>query len=316
VYSAAAAENAGATETKIRTRAAEVHQAGLGIVLEAIRELNSPASYRFANGQVLIGEARLAFVMGDQPAQDKHIGKKSKSCRMCLCPSDKLDSTDENFTVFDWRACRRSLLRTADACLGDDGKVLYGKKKVTEEWERKYGIHFMQNSLFDMADDVGLHPVIGLPRDFLHWIILGLFGYHIVKAIIHLLSKTIVAPAYLTEHGRRKAPVNQSTIAHVLRRMARRLSRITGNESCLTISEKFAQHFLKVYEEGKSSFTGGRMIYLMLVLPYILVDLVGKERRLINAVIDSAVAGDPLHGLPHVEDPCEAAGNHDTAKPD
>ena len=48
------------------------------------------------------------------------------------------------------------------------------------------------------------------------------------------------------------------------------------------------------------------MIYLMLVLPYILVDLVGKERRLINAAIDSAVAGDPLHGLPHVEDPCEA----------
>jgi hypothetical protein len=48
------------------------------------------------------------------------------------------------------------------------------------------------------------------------------------------------------------------------------------------------------------------MIYLMLVLPYVLVDLVGKERRQINAAIDSAVAGDPLYGLPHVEDPCEA----------
>jgi hypothetical protein len=48
------------------------------------------------------------------------------------------------------------------------------------------------------------------------------------------------------------------------------------------------------------------MIYLMLVLPYVLVYLVGKERRQINAAIDSAVAGDPLHGLPHVEDPCEA----------
>ncbi len=49
------------------------------------------------------------------------------------------------------------------------------------------------------------------------------------------------------------------------------------------------------------------MIHLMLVLSYVLVDLVGKERRQINAAIDSAVAGDPLHGLPHVEDPCEAA---------
>ena len=305
VYSAAAAENAGSSASWIRKRAAEVHQIGLGIVLEAVRELNAPAAYRFANGQVLIGEARLAFMMGDQPAQDKHMGKKSKSCRMCLCPFEELASTDTTYPPFDWRACHRSLLRTADKCLDDNGNVLYGKKKVTAQWEEKYGIHFMHNSLFEMADDVGLLPVIGLPRDFLHWIILGLFGYHIVKAILHLLFKTILADAYLTEHGNRKAPVTQSTMAHVLRRLARRLSGITSDESCLTISEKFSQHFLKVYEEGKSSFTGARMIYLMLVLPYVLVDLVGKERQRINAAIDSAVAGDPLHGLPHVDDPCE-----------
>ena len=41
----------------------------------------------------------------------------------------------------------------------------------------------------------------------------------------------------------------------------------------------------------------------MLVLPCVFVGLLWKERRLI---INSAVAGDPLHGLPHVEDPCEA----------
>jgi hypothetical protein len=306
VYSAEAAQNAGVSETRVKHRIAEVHQLGLHIVLDAIRELNSPAAYRFANGQVLMGEARLAFIMGDQPAQDKHMCKNSKSCRLCLCPHDKLASTDEVFPPFDWRASQRSLLRTAESCLDDDGKVLYGKKKVIESWERKTGLHFMHNSLFEMADDVGLLPVIGLPRDFLHWILLGLFGYHIVKAIIYLLSMTIVAPAYLTEHGNRKAPVNQSTSSHILRRLARRLSRITADESCLTISEKFAQHFLKEYEQRKSKFTGARMIYLMLVLPYVLVDLVGKERRTINAAIDIAVQGDPLHGLPHVEDPCEA----------
>ena len=119
--------------------------------------------------------------------------------------------------------------------------------------------------------------MIGLPRDFLHWIVLGLFGYHIVRAIIYLLSKTIVAPAYLTQHGNRKALVFQATSSNIFRRLARRLSRIPADESCLTISEKFAQHFLKVYEQGKSKFTGPRMLYLMLVLPYVLVDLVGKE---------------------------------------
>ena len=306
MYSAAAAENAGASETQIRHRIAEVHQLSMHVILEAIRELNAPAAYRFANGKVLMGEARLAFIMGDQPAQDKIMGKKDKSCRYCGCTVDKLDSTYETFPPFDWRGCQESLLRTADECLDDDGKVRYGKKKVIASWEQKTGFHFMHNSLFSLADDVGLLPVVGLPRDFLHWILLGLFGYHIVKAIIYLLSKTIVADAYLTEHGNRKALVNQSTSSNILRRLARRLSRITADESCLTISEKFARHFLKVYEEGKSKFTGGRMVYLMLVLPYVLVDLVGKERRKINAAIDNAVWGDPLHGLPHVQDPCEA----------
>jgi hypothetical protein len=54
-----------------------VHQACLGIVLEAVRELNSPAAYRFENDQILMDEVRLTFIMGDQPAQDKHFGKKS-----------------------------------------------------------------------------------------------------------------------------------------------------------------------------------------------------------------------------------------------
>jgi hypothetical protein len=79
------------------------------------------------------------------------------------------------------------LIRTADKCLDDYGKVLYGMKQVTDKswWERKYCIHFMHNSLLDMADNIGLLPVIGLPYYF-PALILGLFVYHIAKAIIHL----------------------------------------------------------------------------------------------------------------------------------
>ena len=305
VYQAEAATNAGATIDQVRKRIAEVHQAGLHVVLEAIKEIGSPAPYRFANGEVHVGEGRLAFFMGDQPAHDKHAAKKSKSCRMCGAPHDKLADTDEVWPLIDWRACKLSMLRTAATCLDDDGKVIYGKMKVITAWEKKYGMHFMHNSVFEFADEIGLDPVLGLPRDFLHWIILGLFGYHIVKAIIYLISKIILADAYLTAHVNRPAPVNQTTMHHVLQRLARRLASITADESCLTISQEFAQHFLKVYENGKSSFTGPRMTYLILVLPYVMVDLVGIERRNINDAIDRAVVGDPLHGLPHVEDPCE-----------
>jgi hypothetical protein len=94
---------------------------------------------------------------------------------------------------------------------------------------------------------------------------------------------------------------------HVLQRWANRLARIEADESCLTITPEFAQHFLKVYELGKSSFTGPCMTYLILVLPYVMTDLVGAERRAINAAIDKAQAdpADLLHGLTHVEDPCE-----------
>ena len=290
---------------QVRKRTVEVHQAGLHVVFEAIQELCAATPFRFADNKVHIAECRLAFFMGDQPAHDKHVAKKSKSCRLCGAPHDKLADTDEVWPLIDWRARKLSMLRTAATCLDDEGNVIYGKKKVITAWEKKYGMHFMYNSVFEFADKIGLDPVLGLPRDFLHWIILGLFGYHIVKAIMYLISKTILAGAYLTVHGNRQAPVNQTTMHHVLKRLAQRLASISADESCLTISQEFAQHFLKVYETGKSSFTGARMTYLILVLPYMLIDLVGIERRNINDAIDGAVVGDPLYGLPHVEDPCE-----------
>ena len=52
MYKAEATTNAGATPEKARKRGAEVHQAGLHLVLEAIRELCAPTPYRFANGEV------------------------------------------------------------------------------------------------------------------------------------------------------------------------------------------------------------------------------------------------------------------------
>ena len=48
------------------------------------------------------------------------------------------------------------MLCMADECLDDDGKVLYGKKKVIDSWEQKTSVHFIHNSLFSLADDVGL----------------------------------------------------------------------------------------------------------------------------------------------------------------
>ncbi len=73
-------------ETLIRHRIAGVHQLSFNVILEAIRALNALAAYQFANGQVLMGEDCMAFVMGDQPAQDKVIGKKIKIMQDVFLP--------------------------------------------------------------------------------------------------------------------------------------------------------------------------------------------------------------------------------------
>ncbi len=75
-----------------------MHQLSFKLILEAIRALNAPAAYRFTNGQVLMGEARFAFVMGDQPAQDKVIGKKSKSWRIRVCDAPAFSAASDEYT--------------------------------------------------------------------------------------------------------------------------------------------------------------------------------------------------------------------------
>jgi hypothetical protein len=46
-------------------------------------------------------------------------------------------------------------------------------------------------------------------------------------------------------------------------------------------------------------------MYIMLTLPYVIRDIAGPERQLINSAIQSAADGDPLRGEELVEDPCE-----------
>ena len=89
------------------------------------------------------------------------------------------------------------------------------------------------------------------------------------------------------------AAINQSVVFHHRRRiMPYHYSR-------------FLAIFLKVAEQGGSPFTGDRMFYVRLTLPYMIGDIAGSERRLINGAIRSASQGDPLRGAPLVEDPCE-----------
>ena len=56
-----------------------------------------------------------------------------------------------------------------------------------------------------MADDLNFSLTISTPRDFVHSIILGLFGYHIIKAIIYLIEATLRKPIFMNVHQVRAA---------------------------------------------------------------------------------------------------------------
>ena len=172
-------------------------------------------------------------------------------------------------------------------------------------------MRFGSNAILELVD-LGFDALLQLPRSFLHLVILGLFGHHIIKAIIHLIGIYSFAKKECTsaygikgQSGKRKAPIPENAIKGVLQRLANQLSSTIADESCLTITADSSRHFLKVAEQGGSPFTGDRMFYVRLTLPYMIGDIAGSERRLINGAIRSASQGDPLRGAPLVEDPCE-----------
>ena len=306
----AAAKAAGRSDDWIRGRAAAVHRSAMRHVTDEIREFGKPRPYLFADGITRLAEGRPAIFTGDQPGQDKLLSKLTKGCSVCCAPFEELDCTDKEWPLRDAGELLESMRRTADECLNDAGEVIQGKKKVLHDWEIENRMRFGSNAILELFD-LGFDAVLQLPRCFLHLVILGLFGHHIIKAIIHLIESLISKAVYTTsfknkgEPGYRKAPLPENAIKSVLQRLANRMSSTVADESCLTITADFSMHFLKVAEQGRSSFTGDRMMYILLTLPYLIRDIAGPELRRINSAIQSASAGDPLHGAALVEDPCE-----------
>ena len=306
----AAAKAEGRSDDWIRCRSAEVHRSAMHSVAEQIRKFCKARPYLFADGTTRLAEGRPAIFIGDQPGQDKLLSKLTKGCSVCCAPFEELDRTDKEWPLRDSGALLESMRRIADECLNDGGEVIRGKQQVLNDWEIENRMRFGSNAILELFD-LGFDAVIQLPRCFLHLVILGLFGYHIIKAIIHLIKSLITKAVYTTafkkkgEPGYRKAPLPENAIKGVLQRLANRMSSMIADESCLTITAEFSRHFLKVAEEGRSSFTGDRMIYILLTLPYLIRDIAGPELRRINLAIHSASSGDPLHGSALVEDSCE-----------
>ena len=100
------------------------------------------------------------------------------------------------------------------------------------------------------------------------------------------------------------------------------INRITLADMIMDIFSGYVQGYIRIYQDmlgylnwisflgyDFQSYPNSQKISLnILTYPIISYHILSYPKISLgaNSQVDSAVAGDPLHGLPHVEDPCEA----------
>jgi hypothetical protein len=119
------------------------------------------------------------------------------------------------------------------------------------------------------------------PKDELHQWFLGLYGEHIIPAMVHRYTQVLQRPD-LVWHDRSGVahPITSNeAVARVLRRLANRLQGVVADTSMMTISPEYAAHFLEVYvkKTENAKFTGDRVRFLMLTRPFVMRDLIASE---------------------------------------
>ena len=118
------------------------------------------------------------------------------------------------------------------------------------------------------------HIVIGICWDNRY---LGLFGDHIVPAILYRYTSELTRPDLVNAKG--KPLITKARLKAVWTRLANRLATVVADTSMVTISPQYATHFYEMYINGKENakLTGDRMKILMLSLPFMVRDLIQPE---------------------------------------
>ena len=106
---------------------------------------------------------------------------------------------------------------------------------------------------------------------------LGLFGDHIVPAVLYRYTQVLRRPDLINHQG--KPLVTTARIEAVWKRLADCLATVVADTSMITMSTAYASHFHDIYIDGKENakMTGDRMKMLMLTLPFLVRDLIAPE---------------------------------------
>ncbi len=118
-------------------------------------------------------------------------------------------------------------------------------------------------------------------KDELHQWLLGLYGEHIIPAMVHHYTQVLQCPDLIwhDRNGVAHPIMSNESVARVFRRLADRLQGIVADTSMMTIWPEYAAHFMEVYvkKTENSKFTGDRVRFLMLTLQFLVRDLIAPE---------------------------------------
>ena len=106
---------------------------------------------------------------------------------------------------------------------------------------------------------------------------LGLFGDHIVPAILYHYTQELRRPDLVDAKG--IPQLKNACLKAVWSRLANRMATVVANTSMVTIRPQYETHFYEMYINGKENtkLTGDRMEILMLSLPFMVSDLIAPE---------------------------------------
>ena len=86
------------------------------------------------------------------------------------------------------------------------------------------------------------------PKDELHQWFIGLYGEHIILAVVHRYTQVLQRPDLITDQNGKSHPLlSNEAVARVFKRLADRLQCVVSDTSMVTITPEYAAHFLEVY---------------------------------------------------------------------
>ena len=87
------------------------------------------------------------------------------------------------------------------------------------------------------------------PKDELHQWCIGLYGEHIIPAVVYRYTQVLPLPDLITldKNGNSHPLMSNEAVALVFKRLADRLQGVASDTSMVTITPEYAAHFMEVY---------------------------------------------------------------------